>query len=576
MSIIPDKELVIQAHKASLGNSIKAYEDFQEESMHPMETNEALLMQILKDNKDTEYGKKYGFEDIHSVKEYQERVPVIEYSDIDPLLERMLAGEKNILTAYPFSHMCETSGTVGKQKLVPLTDRQSAVFVKYNRYYTDGFVEKHLSPEWIEGRAFATAEGTHHTAPSGITCGSASSVMAKYVNGGKEALGQMMRVLYTSPVEASIPEPGTQTNYIHIRFALMDKDITGIISGFYLQTLQVFQYIADNYEMLINDIEKGTIDESIMMPDSTRESLLAKLEPMPKRAAELREIFKNGSDFQFVPKIWPKLMYLQGVGGDGFAVYSRNIKEHFTGDAVANIYSGITASEGLWSIPVELESEDCALVPGSAFMEFLPVEAGSDFSKCVTMDQVEVGKTYELIITNLCGYYRYRMSDAVQVTGYYNKTPRVRFMYRVNKTVNMVGEKTTEKAMQLSVEAAAEELGFDLVDYTMYPDQDRAKPRYEFLVQPRIESDREGISEEALSASIEKWLCHFNAEYGFGQAESSGRIAPSVSYWLQPESTFLYRDIQIMKGASPTQLKPVRVISKEEQKKFFYSLRDRS
>lgn len=238
-----------------------------------------------------------------------------------------------------------------------------------------------------------------------------------------------------------------------------------------------------------------------------------------------------------------------------------------------NIYCGITASEGLWSIPVELESEDAALVPDSAFMEFLPVDAGDDFSKCVTMEQLETGKTYELIITNLCGYYRYRMSDAVKVTGFYNRTPRVHFMYRVNKTVNMVGEKTTEKAMQLAVEKAAEELGFPLADYTMYPNQTLTRPRYEFLVQPRVESEIKGISEEILTETIEKWLGHFNEEYKFAQIYVSNRIQPSVSYWLQPETTFLYRDLQIMKGAPAGQLKPVRVITNEEQRKFFFGLR---
>ena len=248
------------------------------------------------------------------------------------------------------------------------------------------------------------------------------------------------------------------------------------------------------------------------MPDDVRAAILGRLEPMPERAAELREIFKNDSNFPFVRKIWPKLTYLQGVGGDGFSVYARTIEESFTGGGVHNIYSGIIASEGLWSVPVELENEDSALAPGSAFMEFLPVEAGDDFSRCVTMDKLEVGKTYELIITNLCGYYRYRMSDAVKVTGYYNKTPRVRLMYRVNKTVNMVGEKTTEKALQTAVEKAAEELGFPLSDYTMYPNIGLASPRYEFLIQPRMESDVEHITEEQLSQAIEKWLCQANAE----------------------------------------------------------------
>jgi hypothetical protein len=69
-----------------------------------------------------------------------------------------------------------------------------------------------------------------------------------------------------------------------------------------------------------------------------------------------------------------------------------------------------------------------------------------------------------------------------------------------------------------------------------------------------------------LTEAIEKWLRHFNEEYGFAQVYANNRIQPSVSYWLQPETTFLYRDLQIAKGASAGQLKPVRVIANEYQR----------
>ena len=142
---------------------------------------------------------------------------------------------------------------------------------------------------------------------------------------------------------------------------------------------------------------------------------------MPERAAELREVFKNGSDFRFVRKIWPDMQFISGVGGDGFSVYADTIRRQYADESVKFILGGVTSSEGLWSVPVELESEDASLVPGSAFMEFLPVDAGDDFTKCVSIDKLEVGKVYELIITNLCGFYRYRMSDALLVTGFFEK-----------------------------------------------------------------------------------------------------------------------------------------------------------
>ncbi|MBR5381343.1 MAG: GH3 auxin-responsive promoter family protein [Oscillospiraceae bacterium] len=553
---------------ASMG--LKVWKDFwEEETTSPMERTTALLMQILEDNKDTEYGRRYGFAEIRSVEDYRKRVPVVVYDDIAPEIERMAKGEKNILTAYPFSHFNETSGTVGIPKLIPMSDRQAEVFAQYNNLLMYGVMRDKLNPDWMNGRAFCTSSGTFRTLESGLTVGCASSKMAEHIQGGKDALDSILRTMYTSPLEAMVSEPGTDAKYIHARFALMDREVRGMITGFYSVLVLFLRYIADNRELLINDIEKGTISPEIEMPDSVRESLLKKLEPMPERAAELREIFKNGSDFPFVRKIWPNFRYFTGAGGDGFEIYDKMLKEHFTGGGVANVYSGVTASEGLWSVPSGVDSFDSILAPSAAFVEFLPVEAGNDFSQCVTMDKLEVGKIYELIITNLSGFYRYRMSDAVQVTGYVNKTPTVQFMYRVNRTINLAAEKTTEKALQIAMEATAEEMGYTLADFSVYPDADASPNRYVFLIEPMKEITE--FDMKALSECVFKNLCRANPVYL--ECVEEGELGKPEAYFLQPETSLLYRDMMVYRGASRDQLKPVRVIVNERQRRFFFALK---
>lgn len=133
--------------------------EFMEETKHPMETTTALLMELVSDNKDTEYGKKYGFADIHSIEDYQKKVPVITYDDVAEYLERMMDGEKNILTAYPFNHFNETSGTVGVPKVVPMTDKQSDVYARFNKLLQYGIMREGLDPDWMNGRGFCTTSG---------------------------------------------------------------------------------------------------------------------------------------------------------------------------------------------------------------------------------------------------------------------------------------------------------------------------------------------------------------------------------------------------------------------------------
>ncbi len=556
------------ANEQNSSQGLVVLEEFREETKKPMECTTELLMKLLQDNKDTEYGKKYGFADIHTIEDYQKKVPVITYDDIAEYLERMMDGEKNILTAYDYNHFNETSGTVGVPKVVPMTEEQSQVFARYNNLLMYGIIREDLDPDWKEGRGFCTSSGNCRTLPSGLTVGEASAKMADYIKGGKEALDQMIRVMYTSPLEGLNPEHGVDTKYIHTRFALMDKNVRGMITGFYSVIVLFLRYIEDNFELLIHDIETGTISDEIDMSDECRKSLLSKIEPMPERAAELREAFKNGVDSPWVRKVWPYFSYLTGAGGDGFEIYDRQIKEHFTGDGIKNVYSGVTASEGLWSVPSGINDFDSILAPSAAFVEFLPVEAGDDFSKCVTLDKLEEGKVYELIITNLSGFWRYRMSDAVKVTGFYNKTPKVQFMYRVNRTINLAEEKTTEKALQICVEKTAKEMGIDLADFSVYPNTDVTPNRYDFLIEPMREVTE--FDMDALRESIFKNLCEANPVYR-DCYDDHWLDKPEV-YFLQPETSILYRDMMVYRGSSMNQLKPVRVIMNEKQRKFFFGL----
>ena len=564
-----NESLTMLANKESAKAGREVYLSvINEETKKPREMQEQLIMELLKENADTEYGKKYGFADMHTVDDYRKKVPVQVYDDFAPYIERIMNGEKNILTAYTIDQVNFTSGTVGAKKFIPMTDRQTRVFMKYNHLYLNGLKAELLPEEWMSGKAFCPNEGTCTVNESGITIGCASAKNAAVLKDNSSMQAQMMRAIFTSPVEAIVPEKGTDTKYLHMRFALAERNLTGIFTGFYNVLVHYFQYLANNYEMLINDIEKGTIDESIEMPESVRESVLRQIQPNPERAKELRTAFADGVDVPFLKKVWPNLCYLSGAGGDGMAVYDRKIKEKYSGDLVHNIYSGITSSEGLWSVPSGVDTLDNILAAGSAFMEFLPVDAGDDFSEAVLIDELEEGKIYELIITNLSGLYRYRMSDAIKVTGFINKTPLVQFMYRVNKTINIAAEKTTEMMLDKIVHDTAEELGFFLSDYCVYPNYDEEPGRYDFLIETGDDGPR--VSIEELQACVSRNLKKTNPIYAY--VEEHGQLGEPEVKLLQPETGLLYRDMMAFKGANLSQLKPVHVISNEQQRKFFFGL----
>lgn len=537
-------------------------EALEQMAQEPMTANEKLLMEILQKNKDTEYGKKYDFANIHSVEEYRRKVPVSVYDDYAGYILRMSEkGEENLITSGKVVHYNKSSGTVGNPKRIPLTEEAFSIFQKYNGPYRAGLIAKELGEEWINGRNMSIAESTaeQHFTKSGVTYGALSVKMIAEFR-------PYLEMAYTSPDEASFPEAETNTRYLHARFGLMDRELTNIAANFLGYLLEVLRYMEQNWQLLVEDIEQGTIHPEIRMSDAVRVSLMKKIRPMPERAKELREIFEQGFGEPIVPKLWPHAQFLTGVGSGGFKVYAEKIREKYMGETIARYFTGINASEGMISVPFELDNEKSVPVPDSIFYEFLPVDAEDDFSKIVTMDQVEAGKEYEIIITNLSGFYRYRMRDAVRITGWHKKLPVMEFLSRIDQTVSVMGEKTTEVALRAAAEQTAEQLGFEMIDFSVYPDVNNVPPRYVYFME--IDKLQEGLKAKEIRFVLEKNLAKANPS--MGDKVSTGICAPTKLNILEPETYSLYRDLMVMKGAVATQIKPVRVIHNEMQRKFFF------
>ena len=94
-----------------------------------MNTGWQLLKPLLEENKNTEYGRKYHFSDVNSIDDYKKMVPLSTFDDYENYVERMKAGEKDILTSYELLTFCTTSGTSKKRiKYIPQTKKQHEIY----------------------------------------------------------------------------------------------------------------------------------------------------------------------------------------------------------------------------------------------------------------------------------------------------------------------------------------------------------------------------------------------------------------------------------------------------------------
>ncbi len=209
------------------------------------------------------------------------------------------------------------------------------------------------------------------------------------------------------------------------------------------------------------------------------------------------------------------------------------------------------------------------LIPDSMFYEFLPLNFKS-YDEICTIDELEVGKDYEIVTTNLSGFYRYRMKDIIRVIGKKNETPIVEFLYRLDQCLSLTGEKINEEHLRKAVYTTEEELGFNLIDFSAYADSDSSPMKYVFLLE--IESMPEGLNKDIIKKAINKNFAI--AEPLLGYKLEKGMLDEAEVKFLQAETYLLYKDLRVAKGTSSAQVKPPRILRDDLTKGFFLVLLD--
>ena len=174
------------------------------------------------------------------------------------------------------------------------------------------------------------------------------------------------------------------------------------------------------------------------------------------------------------------------------------------------------------------------MVDYGVFYEFIPVKA-QDETKTLNINELEIGEDYEVVVTNLSGFYRYRIKDVVKVTGYYNETPILKFIYRRSQLLSLAGEKTSEEAIRWAMEVFERETKIDVNDYSIFPDRSESPGHYVMLIEPSriVPKDRIPFCRDTL----ERCLIHANPTYG--DAVRNGSLGKLEIVFLQQEIAFV-------------------------------------
>lgn len=472
-----------------------ARERFLEDCRDAVRISRENLRRLMEDNKDTEYGRKYGFAGISSTEDYQRQVPISDYPDYEEAIGRMERGEEEILTSYKVKHYIMTSGSTGRQKRIPLTREAlgRCIFPIYYAAYSDvpGIGEGkylHLSVFRMEPPA-----------PERDTILSAAYFRELYDRGGFR-----LEERYLGGTGLLFSKGVGEVPYVKLRIALSSPEMAGIQAFFLYDILLFLRYFEENWRRVLDDITYRRIPDEAPLSDSVRRALLEL--PVPEEGWFARVERECGIGFEgILGRLWPRMKFVSGVGGSTFAAQEPMLRSYL-GEVPVHYFT-YAASECMIGITIRTESRENVLMPRSGFYEFIPYEKEGD-ERPRTIEELEAGEYYEIVVTNFSGLYRYRLGDVVKVTGFCGQAPVFQVCFRKNQAINIAGEKMDLETVSRAVELLAQDRGVHVLEYSVYDEKSLLPGRYQCFVETDGPFDRAGAG-----GCLDRILMGLNEDY---------------------------------------------------------------
>jgi hypothetical protein len=380
---------------------------------HPYEVQQELLSNLVHTASDTEYGKLHGFGKIKTTAEFQQRVPLQNYDDVFPFIERLKNGEQGILWPGEILWFAKSSGTTNQRsKMIPVSKESlQECHYKGGKDLLGIYYNNHPNTKLFTGKH--------------LIVGGSSEI--NYLN---------------------------QKSYFGDLSAIIVKNLPWWCE--WRRTPSKETALLSRWEEKLSRMAKETVKEDVRILAGVPSWTLVLL----KRILE-----ENGTNNIF--DIWPNLeLYMHG--GVGFTPYQHQFEEIMP-SAHMNYVQTYNASEGFFGIQDLVKSDDMLLMLDyGIFYEFIPQEEwGKKHPKTLLLNEVELNKPYELVITTNAGLWRYRLGDVISFT---NQSPyRIKVVGRTAQYINVFGEELMIDNVEQALAMTCETLNCSVKDYTVCP-----------------------------------------------------------------------------------------------------------
>jgi len=378
----------------------------------PVAAQREVLQDLVTAAQYTEFGRQYKFNLLFSFKTFRQTVPVHEYDDLKPFIQRMMNGEENILWNTPIEWFAKSSGTTSdKSKFIPVSKES----LEENHYQASKdvltmYYKNFPDSDLLTGKGLVIG-GSHQVNKinENIQYGDLSAVL-----------------MQNSPVWSN-----------------------------WIRTPELSIALMDEWEGKIEQLAQATINENVTSISGVPTWTLVLI----KRILEI-------SGKQYLSEVWPHLeLYLHG--GVSFVPYKEQFKQLIGKDI--NYLETYNASEGFFAAQVNPSEEGLLLFTHHGiFYEFMPIEEyGKKFPQTFGLGKVELHKNYALIISTTGGLWRYIVGDTVQFTSL--NPYKIKVSGRLKHYMNAFGEEVIADNSDKAIAIASEKTGAIVNDYTAAP-----------------------------------------------------------------------------------------------------------
>lgn len=505
-------------------------------------TQARLLLGLLRRNADTVWGRRYGLSAIRSVVDYQARVPLTTYDDYRPLIERIAAGERGVLTHEPVRLLEPTSGSTAATKYVLYTATLQAEF---QRGIAPWIVSLYRhDPQLLRGQSYWSVSPVLRRdarAAGGIPIGFEED--SAYFG---LLQGQLIRAGLAVPGLVKLIEEIDAFRYVTLLFLLRSPALTLISVWKPTFLTLLLQRLPGWWLQLADDIASGTLRSPAPLPaDLARR--LARLNPRdPQRASAIRRAGRAASLGELTVRLWPQPRLISCWTEAGAARHAAELMTLLPGVPLQG--KGLLATEGLVSLPL-VGVDGAALAVRSHFFEFLPMDQAQ--ATPLLAHQLARGGVYALVLTTGGGFYHYQLEDLVEVLGYRGTCPLLRCVGKAAHIADHFGEKLNERHVRSALDRLLRrddlQPGFAMVACEVAS----PSPAYTLFIQAERADDARLI---ALGAELEQAL---QENYHYRYCRALGQLAPLRVFRVTGQALETYVAVCQAHGQRLGDIKPV-------------------